>query len=253
MFVPVSNITWPATPTHITLRAHEVHVWQLALESNDAIMAREEALLSPDEQARAAAFFHPQSRTRWIRGRAGLRRLLGRVLDCPPAHLTFGYGPYGKPFLEGVRLRFNLSHSGALALVAVARDREIGIDLEGPGRGMDVLALAKRFFSVAEQQALTALAPEARLSAFLEVWTRKEAFLKAIGLGLTLDLRCFDVSVGVQAHLLAIRDNRWTVGDWHLHALHPPLPFAATLAVAGTATHLQCWTWDPPYHDNPGA
>ncbi len=137
-------------------------------------------------------------------------------------------------------------------MVAVGVRQAVGVDIQVPFTGLDAMALATRFCSVTEQQAMATLRVVSRTAAFLRVWTRKEAFLKAIGHGLTVDLRCFDVSVGQRAQLLAIRDARWSTVDWEMYALTPAAPYTATLVVAGHHHHLQCWYWNSRHEDATG-
>jgi 4'-phosphopantetheinyl transferase len=171
--------------------------------------------------------------------------LLGAYSGLPPTALRFQYGPQGKPFLEGSDVQFNLSHSGNLALFAFARSRALGVDLEATDRAVEGDALAARFFSPAENAELAALPPEVRQAAFFACWTRKEAYIKATGLGLSLALDSFDVSVapGRSARLLATRPRAEEATHWQLTDLSVGPGYAGALCVAGSGWTLHAWRW----------
>ena len=153
-------------------------------------------MLSQDELDRAARFRFRLDRDRFVNGRVSLRILLAREVGGTPSELSFSYNPEGKPYLDGGRGPcFNLSNSGGLAVVALAR-RSVGIDIEEVRPGFADDQIAERFFSVAEVAQLRALPDESQERAFFECWTRKEALLKAKGGGLSLPLDSFDVAFG---------------------------------------------------------
>lgn len=154
-------------------------------------------VLSPDELRRAERFLREKDRARFVAARAWLRRTLGHALAVPPERVAFDYGPHGKPELaspfDESGIRFNLSHSGGRALLAWARGREIGADLEALRPVRYGAQIARRFFSDDEQRALPDPADERWDTAFFRCWTRKEAFIKAIGDGLSYPLRAFTI------------------------------------------------------------
>ena len=154
--------------------------------------------LSPDERERADRFVFARDRDRFVAGRAFLRLLLAQYLGCEPRALRFRYGPNGKPALADERsdLHFNLAHSGALAVCALARGSELGVDLERLRPIRDAEGVVRSAFSPREVARLESLPETARLRAFYEGWTRKEAFLKALGHGLARPLDSFDVTLG---------------------------------------------------------
>ncbi len=152
----------------------EVHIWRVDLN----LWGNPDAELNAEELARAARFKFPELRHRWAAGRAALRRLLETYTGVPAAALSFARGEHGKPYLAGSRVRFNMSDSGDVALYAVTLDAEIGVDVERV-RGIDGAGIARRFLP----------APEAATvhddpASFFRVWTRREAYLKCIGVGL---------------------------------------------------------------------
>lgn len=179
----------------VALPADELHVWRVGLELGRERTAAMHELLSLDERERAARFRFDRDRDRYVAGRGLLRCLLGAYTGREPAAIAFSYGPYGKPSLQDAALHFNLSNSGAVALIALSASAELGVDLELAREDFSREHIAERFFSPAEVRDLRALAPEEQPTAFLRCWTRKEAFIKARGDGLSLALDSFDVTL----------------------------------------------------------
>jgi 4'-phosphopantetheinyl transferase len=202
------------------LPLREVHVWRASLVRSAGTVQRLRRLLSKDELLRADRFRFERDRSRYIVGRALLRGLLANYLQSTPEGLTFEYGEFGKPTLRGGPW-FNLSHSGSVALYAFSGAGEIGIDveLEEPSRTRG--RVAERFFSPAEISALRTLPLEAQPRAFLACWTRKEAFIKARGDGLSLALDSFDVTLApdAPAELLRTAWCREEPGRWRMQDL----------------------------------
>jgi 4'-phosphopantetheinyl transferase len=205
-----------------------------------------ERLLSPDERGRADRFAFSDLRRRFVVGRGALRSILARYTGTPAAAIRFRYGPRGKPALDQTphrdAVRFNLANSHELALVGVARGRELGIDVEWTGRPItDPEQIAEQFFSPAERAALRAIPPPLRLDAFYTCWTRKEAYIKALGDGLALPLDAFDVSLApdAPAALLAGRGPAAGVDRWSLRALDPGPGYRAALVVEGYGFHIR--------------
>jgi 4'-phosphopantetheinyl transferase len=207
--------------------------------------------LSADELERAARFHFPEHRRRYTVARGVLRDILGRYLAVPPAALAFSYSAYGKPALaqqfEATGERFNISHSHEMALFAVTCGREIGVDIEYLGRQVRAEEIAEHFFSAHERAVLRRLPTTAKHEAFLNCWTRKEAYIKAHGEGLSLPLDQFDVSLapGDPAALLATYHEPQEVLRWSLCALRPAPGYVAALAVEGQSWQLTCLQWNP--------
>src|SRR5271168_2794995 len=205
-----------------------VDLWTVELRPDPAAQAGLENLLSPAELARANRFHFAKDRQAFIAAHGALRTILATYLDCGPAGIDFATGANGKPAVAGIQ--FNLSHSADLGVVAVTQDREVGVDVEyfDPQRAnMDV---ARRFFSPREVSVLQTLPTEQKTAAFFNCWTRKEAYLKAIGLGLSAPLDSFDVSLapGEPARLLRGTDARWS-----LHSFTPAPSYVGALAIDG--------------------
>ena len=243
------SAAWQLPGTDLILAPGEVHVWRAALPVPAAARARFERSLSPDEQARASRFHFPRDQERFIATRGMLRAILGRYASVEPGELRFDYSSFGKPSLAqalgGHELRFNLSHSGGLALLGLTRARAIGIDVERFRPDLSTDKIARSFFSPREVADLLALPADARQAAFFACWTRKEAFVKARGEGLSFPLDQFDVSLapGEPAALLGTRGDPLEASRWTLLELDVGSGYAAALAVEGGLWTLRCLHW----------
>jgi 4'-phosphopantetheinyl transferase len=186
-----------------------VDVWSCTLEGTPAVQERCHAWLSEDERTRAARFVRPEDQTRFTLAHGGLRAILARYLEVEPATLRFQVGPAGKPELLDHQgrphvLRFNLSHSYGRMLISVAKEREIGIDLEQIRARLDPLKLARRFYTSMEYQWVNRQPASDRLTAFYRLWVAKEAFLKAQGTGISSLQRC-EIVAGKSASRASVR------------------------------------------------
>jgi 4'-phosphopantetheinyl transferase len=202
------------------LHAGEVHVWRETLVRPAAEVERLRSLLAPAERSHADRYRFERLRSRYIVGRATLRLLLAGYLDTSPGELEIRYGEHSKPYLEGGP-SFNLAHSGAVALYAFAAAGELGIDVELEDPEVAHSRVAERFFSPAEVEALRSLPETQQAHAFLACWTRKEAFIKARGDGLSLPLDSFDVTLapGVAPALVRTAWSEEEPGRWRLEDL----------------------------------
>lgn len=242
---------WPAPTAVPTLAAGEVHAWRAWLDLSPEVLARLAASLPEDEQQRAARFRLERHRERFVAAHGALRAILGLYLGCPAATPRFGRGPQGKPMLlapaGALDLRFNLAHSHDLALCAVAAGAEVGADVEAIRPLPDADRIAARFFSAREQAMLRELPAGEREEAFILGWTRKEAYLKALGAGLGRPLSGFSVTLrpGEPARLLDVEGQPDEAARWSLVALHPAPGYAAALAVEGPLRRLMQWSWTP--------
>ncbi|MCG9892175.1 MAG: 4'-phosphopantetheinyl transferase superfamily protein [Thermosynechococcaceae cyanobacterium MS004] len=189
---------WLSPPSNLSLTDDEIHLWKAPLSCFTAQLQALAALLSPDEQQRAARFCFDKDRHQYWASRGLLRLILATYLCEQPRALRFIYGPYGKPALDPERhaeLRFNLSHSRGLALFAIARRYAVGVDLEFKRPDLQWQQIVEQFFSAQECRTLQQLPAQQQLSAFFDGWTRKEAYLKAKGQGLSLPLNQVEVSL----------------------------------------------------------
>lgn len=215
-----------------------VHVWAVDLDPPPALAAALTRLLAPDERERAARFRFDEHRRRYAVGRGALRTLLGAYLGERPEAVRFAYGPRGKPELAGAPpglLGFNLSNSEDLALVGFLRGREIGVDVEYLKPMSDLAQIAERFFCAAETAKLLALPEERRREAFFNCWTRKEAYLKAVGEGLAAPLDSFEVTLAPdeEARMLYLKGDAEAAARWHYRHLRPAPDYLGALTVEG--------------------
>jgi 4'-phosphopantetheinyl transferase len=232
----------------IVLSENEVHLWRVDLESLRNEEARWQALLSADEKERASRFRFPDDRQRFAASRALLRTILGGYLTAPPRDLLFHYSGNQKPSLAAPfadsGIMFNLSHSGGAALYALTRGRKLGVDIERLGRNSDLEGIARRFFSASEQHELAGFSGEEKVKAFFRCWTRKEAYIKATGDGLSLPLSQFDVSLqaGSVDALLATRPDGAEAKNWQLREVAAGTGYSAALCIQGQDCVLKDWT-----------
>jgi 4'-phosphopantetheinyl transferase len=231
--------TWPLSYDWTELGQSEVHVWRLLLDLPAIYTDTVRSTLSSDEQARAERFHFQKDRNHYIVARGLLRNILSSYLGIGAGDVQFSYSRFGKPALVErygrQSVQFNLSHSNGLAIVGVTRGRAIGIDLEHIRSNIAYEQMARLFFSPREVETLFNLPPEEQCNAFFTCWTRKEAYIKARGDGLSLDLHKFDVSLspGESAALLNVADDPTEVARWSLVDVSPEPGYAASLAVEG--------------------
>jgi 4'-phosphopantetheinyl transferase len=243
-----NGTVWHSPRGIYVLPPDEVHVWRASLDQVQGQLASLMHLLSPDERERVNKFHFETDRQRCILARGAARLLLGHCLGRSATQVQFAYNEFGKPSLAGglhPSVQFNLSHSGDLVLIALSRGRALGVDIERVRMDVAAMEIAARFFSADECRALAGVAPSARCGAFFDCWTRKEAYLKARGDGLSLSLAQFDVSLlpGDKPRLLAARHDPTDVHRWTLHALDGGEGYKAALAVEGGNWKLKCWDW----------
>jgi 4'-phosphopantetheinyl transferase len=230
-----------AAQLHDPILLDEIHVWRASLERPGADVERLRLLLAADEQQRADRFRFDRDRFRYIVGRAQLRVLLGRYLGLVPEQVRFEYGAFEKPRLAHPGPSFNLTHSGPVALYAFTAAGEIGVDVELDDADFAKERIAERFFSAAEVAVLRSLPERLQARAFLTCWTRKEAFIKARGDGLSLALDSFDVSLepGAPAALLRTAWSTEETRKWYIEDLSDPdAGYVAAMALSGNARRV---------------
>jgi 4'-phosphopantetheinyl transferase len=232
----------PSLPSSFQLASNEVHSWCASLDVPPETSARLYATLTPDERTRSARFHFERDQQRFIVARGVLRDLLGRYLQTQPSQIRFVYNAFGKPDLGpefASRLKFNLSHSAGLALIAIATASNVGVDLEYIRAQSDYADIARRFFSAAEVDYLSALPGHLYAEAFLSCWTKKEAYLKACGEGLAIPLPGFSVPLTTDP---AHAPVDLCVG-WSFYTLRPAPGYAGALAIEGSGWRLRQWQW----------
>jgi 4'-phosphopantetheinyl transferase len=227
------------SPSELELGNDQIHIWYCALDREAFRSSELLQTLSSDERIRAARFHFDRDRENFIVCRGVLREILGHYLGVEPEQIQFCYGRYGKPSLvdtcNNTGMRFNLSHSKNLAVYAFTRDREIGVDIEHIHHIPEMDQIAEQFFSVRENAVFRALPPHKKKEGFFNCWTRKEAFIKAIGGGLSVRLNKFDVSLapGKPARLLKVEGDSQAASGWTIQKLQSPSGFAAAVTVEG--------------------
>jgi 4'-phosphopantetheinyl transferase len=225
-----SSFLWSQPPKMLTFPSSRVELWKVHL--NEPPKGSEAGVLSADEIARANRFHFEKDRLHFIHCRASLRSLLARYLTIPPNEIQFEYTANGKPELAAKQnpseLRFNVSHSADIALIAISSKHNLGVDIEKIRSDVDTTALAERFFSVRERAGLRALPSDLRVAGFYACWTRKEAFLKATGEGLSFPLAQFSVTThpDLDPHLEEIRGNTDVHQQWFLADITLPRAIA---------------------------
>jgi 4'-phosphopantetheinyl transferase len=206
--------------------------------------------LASDERERARRFHFERDQRRYIVRRGLLRTFLATYLGAEPARLQFRYGPFGKPELaqpwSPKALHFNLSDCGEVALYAFLRGTEVGVDIEQLRLLPDAEQISRRFFSAPENAVFRTVSDAQKEEAFFNCWTRKEAYIKAIGEGLSRPLDSFDVSLrpGEPAALLTVRGDSEEAARWSLHHLEPRPGYLGALAVPGHHWQLACWRYE---------
>lgn len=225
----------------------EVHVWRAGLNCSQTEVERLAPSLSGAERERATRYVFERDERRFTAARGILRALLGRYLKTPPHAIRFRYSAQGKPALaSGGDLHFNVAHSHDMALYALARDRLVGVDVERHRRLDDAEGIARRFFSPREVKVFLAAAPQDRMALFFQIWTRKEAIVKALGEGLSHPLDAFDVLLddGRAAPVVSFSGEEMATNHWRLLDLAPHPDYAAALAAAGESWHVRCWQFE---------
>jgi 4'-phosphopantetheinyl transferase len=240
---------WLHPPERLLLKSDEVHVWRADLDQEPATIRTLSEILTPDERQRAERFYFQKDREHFTVARGVLRIIFSRYLNISPELIRFSYNQYGKPALDDplgdASLRFNLSHSHGMALYAFTRGREIGLDIEFIREDFASLEIAESFFSPKEVEMLRALSSEHQCAAFFNCWTRKEAYIKALGEGLSHPLHRFTVSfiAGEPAALLSTDDDPEESSRWSLIELTPGPGYVAALAVSGRAPIIHHLQW----------
>jgi 4'-phosphopantetheinyl transferase len=241
------SLTWSSPSPPLNLGPDEVHLWRASLALPSAVVVELYHSLSDEERERAQRYHSATARHRFLAGRGLLRTILGSYLRVKGHQIAFRQSDHGKPLLDdpGTGLYFNVSHSHELALFAITRRGEVGVDVERVRPFPNEVSVAERFFSPCECQRLRTLAPEHRTEAFFHVWTRKEACLKALGVGLAQGLERVEVNLGPDepARLLRLDGEERRAAHWSLLNLVPAPGYVGALALEGKDFRLLGWHW----------
>ncbi len=228
------------------LSTKQIHLWCCDLDKNEVRLDEYISLISADEIVRAKKFKFKKDRNCYIISRGILRELLGAYLDENAAKLKFEYTSYGKPYLPNKNLNFNISHSGDMVVCAFVVGLQIGVDIEKIKQDFDVLELAQKFFSKREIEVLEKQPKEDLARAFYRCWTRKEAFIKAEGSGLSFPLNKFAVSLedDNQAILLETDWDASEKSHWSLFSFVPEDNYIGALSVRNKLATVKYFNWD---------
>lgn len=238
--LPLHDAFAKANSSDYPLAAGEVHVWAVPLDGDPDAYGN---LLCKAEQERLQRYRFADHQRRYQIGHGALRLILAGYLNVEPMAIDYRLGPRGKPYVVGDGLYFNLSHSGKLALIGVAQS-ELGVDVEKVRHLESLRQIAERHFSDSEFQKLDALSDSDRELAFYRCWTRKEAFIKALGEGLSMALDSFDVSLDQAPELLASHDGREDPKKWSMLDVSPGPEFVGALAMRAAAPTVKCFAFE---------
>ena len=242
-------LIWHHPPEKPVFQSNQLHIWQINRSQSDKTLDALWEFLSDDEKARAERFRFPRDRNRYIAGRGAMRDILSRYVQHAPQALRFYYGLNGKPYLttefNSASLYFNLSHSNELALLGVFPAADIGIDIEFAREKFSGKDIAERYFSEFEISELESLPETHKVAGFFNCWTRKEAFIKALGDGLSRPLSQFDVTLKPEAEAKLLR-TEWDTEEakkWVLQDISVAPKYHAAVAVKAKIKAIQLWHW----------
>ena len=237
-----------STRAALRLSPQQLHVWRVDLDLPPAALDQLADWLSEDERRRAQRFLRPADRRQFVVSHAAVRGILGQYLGVSPERVETAIGPGGKPDLapplSSLPLRYNLSHSAGMAMVALALDREVGVDVERVRSFIDVESIVQRYFAPGERAVWQTLSDGERLPAFFRCWTRKEAYLKARGVGLASGLDQFEVSFapGEPARLLR-SESADSAARWQMFDMSPGGEYIAACVVERGAQQVSVYDW----------
>jgi 4'-phosphopantetheinyl transferase len=240
---------WSRPPAKLQLDKRYIDVWQSPVRLPAEQLEKYANSLSAEERQRAAKFAIPDKYEEYVVSHGLLRKSLAHVLGRAVSEFEFDYGASRKPFLKKTDASqnpvFNISHSHGQVLVAISMNRNIGVDIEKIRNNVEYEKLALRFFSAAEHAALMQLPETQRVAAFFATWTRKEAFVKAVGKGIAFGLSEFEVNIDPleSPKMLVTRWDPTDVEKWLLASIETENDYFATVASDGGQFQLRCWQW----------
>lgn len=239
------SLTWQNPSSNLVLPDDEIHLWRVDLNFSNQYIEQLEATLSEDEKQRANRFKFAHHKKHFIAARGILRQLLGRYIQSPGEKIDFIYNSRGKPELSSCfsdyNLKFNISHSQSLALYSFNYEKKIGIDLEYLRDNIDYKTLAQRFFCDREFKLINNCAMEQQQQRFYQLWTAKEAYLKATGEGLSGGLENLEIKLNREGHIYlhSIKNQEKLAQCWSLYNFIPENNFIATVACFGKKKNLK--------------
>lgn len=238
---------WQSSIIQSPLARNEVHIWRVNLEELDKDWHTLSSILSTDEQARANSYRFEHLKHRYIMGRSALRKLLGRYLNCSPISIRFSYNDYGKPSLSDNNsdIQFNVSRSQNIMLCAFVLNSEVGIDIEAINPNIDFAAISQSFFSEQERKALHEIDKNAIDRAFFRIWSRKEAYIKALGKGLSYPLQQFSVSLeNNSAGIIEYQDLINEDKCWQIYDIEIENDYSAALVIQASKWQLNYYNYN---------
>lgn len=243
-----TQIEWQSSIKEWGIAGNEIHIWRVNFPNLLSIVPELQKILDTDERAKAKRFHFDKDRSRYVISHASTRVILGDYTHNTPGKLRFSINEFGKPEMQDSPLHFNLSHSGDFALIAVSPLAPIGVDIERIESKRAELNLAKRFFSPAEVEQLEQLNREQYTNGFFNAWTRKEAYIKARGGGLSIPLDGFSVSLkpGEKAQLLKDELQEDAPKKWSILEIQVDENHAGALAIETKQFELKFFDWSGP-------
>lgn len=247
LYKNMSGSLWQEPSQEIFLAEDEAHIWLIALIQKEECLEFLADLLNENEKAKAAGFRFEIDKRSYAAAHGAMREILGFYLECYPQKIKFGQNCYGKPFLSENKttIRFNLSHSHEWALLAVTKGKRIGVDIERIRAEIIEENLAEQIFSAVENEILWSLPKEFQVKAFFDCWTRKEAFIKAVGHGLSYPLKEFSVSLAPDQtpKLLSVKNFGDKAENWQIEELNVAANYAAAVVIESKHTNLKLYHW----------
>ena len=246
----LSNKDWQPCPLPTFLQSDEIHVWRVPLNPPSSLFPILWDKLNQEEQQRAKRFRLTIHQEAFVAARSALRFILSRYANCDPEALEFEVGSHGKPYLRSPStsppLTFNVAHSAGLALLAISLTRQVGIDVEHHRSEINYQSIAERICSPREKSSLFTLPLDQQRTAFFSCWTRKEAYVKAIGKGLIFPLHAITVSLlpGEPAALIDVAAQEEEPSRWSMCTLSPGPEYTGALVGDGHGWKPYCWQWD---------
>lgn len=242
------GILWRFPPPKIDLQTNEIHAWCAPLSLGRKTLDQHLSILDDQEKERAERFLAASDKRRFVKGRSLLREILSFYLQMDPRDIKFEYSEYHKPAIANYHpehFEFNVSHSEDLIVIGISRSIPIGLDIESTNRSQKDLELASEFLSPGELALLQKVPETQKLEAFLNCWTRKEAYLKAIGKGLVDSLSEIRVNIapGEPARFISLYGDKLEPKEWLLQSIQPAIGFTGAVACRQRGLRLACWRW----------
>ncbi len=226
----------------------DLHMWQFSLQQQEQKTLLLKALLSREERAKSERFSTALLQCRFVAARASLRVIIASYLNAEPSEIEFEYGQFCKPAIKtkGASLQFNMAHSNDLGVIAITSEKHVGIDVEHVSTVVDMDNIVAHAFSPYERSVYSAIPADLRANVFLRCWTRKEAYMKATGMGLSLPPDKFDVTLipGEIPRLLRVEHDPDEVSRWSLSDFDLATDYIGTVAFEGTFSSLRLFTFD---------